>query len=35
MYGLKDMFNLTTLVNTHFKAKFEPNLVCIINLVNL
>jgi hypothetical protein len=35
MYGLKNMFNLVKLVNIYFKVKFEPNLVNIINLINL
>jgi hypothetical protein len=30
MYGLRDMTDLTKLVNKHFKVKFGPNLVGII-----
>ena len=35
MYDLKDMLNLAKLVNIYFKAKFEPDLIYIANLVNL
>jgi len=35
MYGLRDISDLAKLVNKYFKAKFEPNLVHITNLVNL
>jgi hypothetical protein len=34
MYRLKNTLNLAKLVSIHFKVKFGPDLVCIINLVN-